>query len=248
MPTIARPESLLLHLDAGQDASYPGSGTTWSDLSGSGYDFTLVGSPTHVAGTAGHFAFDGIDDHAQGNTHASNFAGLNNITIESWGRLPSAGYDTFTFFSSISNYSSYLSGYNIVSAGDTSGTYANEDYSVGLFAGGSQSFASFYRPGTYFLHDDTWHLFTCVGTTSSNAMYFDGSLVSASYNVGNSSSNGSSSTMTGLDRYRIGGRDIAIAANQVSLVDIAIHRFYNVTLTAEDVAQNFAAQRGRFGV
>jgi len=35
---------LMLYLDASDAASYPGSGATWSDLSGNGYNFTLYNS------------------------------------------------------------------------------------------------------------------------------------------------------------------------------------------------------------
>ena len=35
---------LALHLDAGNAASYPGSGTTWTDLSGNGYNFNVNSS------------------------------------------------------------------------------------------------------------------------------------------------------------------------------------------------------------
>ena len=34
-------DGLVVHLDAGNSASYPGSGTTWYDLSGNGNDATL---------------------------------------------------------------------------------------------------------------------------------------------------------------------------------------------------------------
>src|SRR6056300_1744909 len=36
---------LVLNLDAGVLSSYPGSGTTWTDLSGNGYNHTLISSP-----------------------------------------------------------------------------------------------------------------------------------------------------------------------------------------------------------
>ena len=36
---------LVLSLDAGNKKSYPGSGTTWTDLSGSGYHHTLSSAP-----------------------------------------------------------------------------------------------------------------------------------------------------------------------------------------------------------
>ena len=37
---------LVLHLDAGNTSSYPGSGTTWTDLSVNGYNGTLTNGPT----------------------------------------------------------------------------------------------------------------------------------------------------------------------------------------------------------
>ena len=51
----------LLYLDAGDTASYPGSGTTWTDLSGNTNNATLNGSPTFTnAGVASYFSFNGI--------------------------------------------------------------------------------------------------------------------------------------------------------------------------------------------
>ena len=38
---------LLFHLDAGNASSYPGSGSTWTDLAGSGLTTTLYNSPTY---------------------------------------------------------------------------------------------------------------------------------------------------------------------------------------------------------
>lgn len=40
---------LQLWLDATNPDSYPGTGTTWSDLSGNGYDFTLNNAAAFVA-------------------------------------------------------------------------------------------------------------------------------------------------------------------------------------------------------
>jgi len=49
---------LRLHLDAGNAASYSGSGTTWTDLSTNTNNATLVGSPVFTsAGTGSYFTF-----------------------------------------------------------------------------------------------------------------------------------------------------------------------------------------------
>ncbi|HQC94422.1 MAG TPA: YDG domain-containing protein, partial [Aquabacterium sp.] len=45
-------DGLVLWLDAGNTASYSGSGTTWYDLSGNGYHGTLVGAPVYNASTS----------------------------------------------------------------------------------------------------------------------------------------------------------------------------------------------------
>lgn len=61
-PSIAR-NGLILHLDAANIKSYSGSGTTWSDLSTSKNNVTLVNTPTY--NNAGYFTFDGVNE--QGN-------------------------------------------------------------------------------------------------------------------------------------------------------------------------------------
>ena len=39
-------DGLVLCVDAANTKSYPGSGTTWTDVSGKGYDGTLTNGPT----------------------------------------------------------------------------------------------------------------------------------------------------------------------------------------------------------
>lgn len=56
-------DGLVLHLDAAKRDSYPGSGTTWYDLSGNGNNGTLTNGPT-FSGVAKNAAiqFDGSND------------------------------------------------------------------------------------------------------------------------------------------------------------------------------------------
>ena len=50
---------LVLNLDAANSSSYPGSGTTWTDLSGNGNNGTLVNGPTYNSSNGGNLAFNG---------------------------------------------------------------------------------------------------------------------------------------------------------------------------------------------
>ena len=52
---------LVLNLDAGNASSYPGTGTTWTDLSASANNGTLVSSPTYTAANGGGLVFNGTN-------------------------------------------------------------------------------------------------------------------------------------------------------------------------------------------
>ena len=54
---------LVLALDAANTKSYPGSGTTWTDLSGNGNNGTLTNGPTFNSANGGSIVFDGVDDY-----------------------------------------------------------------------------------------------------------------------------------------------------------------------------------------
>ena len=56
-------DGLVLALDAGNPKSYPGSGTTWFDLSGQGNNGTLINSPTYNNTNGGNFNFDEVNDY-----------------------------------------------------------------------------------------------------------------------------------------------------------------------------------------
>ena len=62
--------SLVLWLDAGISESYSGSGSTWSDISGNGYDGTIDGA-TYGSSDGGSFTFDGANDGVRINTYAA---------------------------------------------------------------------------------------------------------------------------------------------------------------------------------
>jgi len=56
-------DGLVLALDAGNTKSYPGSGTTWYDLSGNGNNGTLINSPTYNNTNGGNFNFDEVNNY-----------------------------------------------------------------------------------------------------------------------------------------------------------------------------------------
>jgi hypothetical protein len=74
---------LVLCLDAANPKSYPGSGTTWTDLSGRGNNGTLVNGVGYNSGNLGSLVFDGVNDYV----NIPNFSPLANspaCTISIW--------------------------------------------------------------------------------------------------------------------------------------------------------------------
>ena len=58
--------NLVQHLDAANSNSYSGSGSTWSDLTSSGVDGTLINSPTYSSTEGGgSFFLDGTSEYIQ---------------------------------------------------------------------------------------------------------------------------------------------------------------------------------------
>ena len=89
--------NLVLSLDAGNPASYPGSGATWTDTIGS-MPFTLVNSPTYNSANGGYIQFN--PGSGQYGFSTTNLGTLANWSIEAWhyydGTNTSAGPNIFT--------------------------------------------------------------------------------------------------------------------------------------------------------
>ena len=52
-------DGLVLNLDAGDPRSYPGSGTTWTNMSGGGHNATLINGATYNNANGGSIVLDG---------------------------------------------------------------------------------------------------------------------------------------------------------------------------------------------
>lgn len=76
-------DGLEVKLDASNNISYPGSGTTWSDVSGNGNHATLTNGPVFNSSNGGQFFFDGVNDFASGGAITST-SGNNSRTVILW--------------------------------------------------------------------------------------------------------------------------------------------------------------------
>ena len=84
-------DGLVLNLDAGDPRSYPGSGSTWTDLSGNGNSGTFGAStaaPTYNNANGGSLVFDGTNDYVSLGTPS---IGTGKITVSAWIKITTGG-------------------------------------------------------------------------------------------------------------------------------------------------------------
>ncbi len=89
-------DGLVVHYDAANTKSYPGSGTTWKDLSGKGNNGTIYGA-TFGSDNIGNIVFDGSNDYVS--TSSLNVTLSRNCSILFWFKdnNPDNWTDIFTF-------------------------------------------------------------------------------------------------------------------------------------------------------
>lgn len=224
---------LVLCLDAGNTKSYPGSGTTWTDLSGNGNNGTLVNTPTY--NTSGYFDFDYTQSENVTFSNTSSLQFLNRLpyTLEAWvypTRNPGANNWT-GIFDRESNAGSGRDGYNLYFLGSvgTDTYFFTERFTSGTY---NQSSVTLSQSITV----NNWHhiVGTYDGTTLS--LYRNGSLVGTpATTTGNITNTSKSLTIGVRGGNYFGGR-------------ISNTKIYNRALTTTEIQQNFNALRGRFGV
>ena len=83
-------DGLVLCLDAADKNSYPGSGTTWTDLSGNG-NATMVNSPVFSSTHPSSFSFDANTEYFS-LTNNNEMSMTGNVTLISWFKQPTTGY------------------------------------------------------------------------------------------------------------------------------------------------------------
>ena len=227
-------DGLVLALDAADRNSYPGSGTTWTDLSGFGRNGTLTNMEIPGDYSNTHFNFDAIDEWVDCSL-SSGLTGTGSWTMEAWFKVNGAPSNT-----------SYM---NVIVDTDATGASANMiavDYG-GTSLGGSQNqlvYAS--RPstgGSYtnllgpVLTQGVWYYASAVrnGTTDTK-LYTNGTL-SSTYS-------GNIPTAT-QPLVRIARWTDGTVYSNISVSSVKI---YNKALSAQEVSQNFNALRGRFGI
>ena len=210
---------LQLYLDAGNASSYPGSGTTWTDLSGNNLTGTLTNGPTYSATNGGSIVFDGSNDYVQ----CLGSLTVTAATFVTWiKRNGSQGQYDGILFSRGTN----TTGMNFKTSNQL-GYHWND-------AGNTYNWQSGLT-----IPDATWCMIAVSVTSTAATAYLcqTGGTTTATNTVNHASSL--------LNDIKIAQDD---AGSRFFNGNIAIAQLYNIALSAGQVSTNFEADRARFGV
>lgn len=212
---------LVLHLDAANSKSYPGSGTTWTDLGGLGNNGTLVNGPIYSAANKGSIVFDGVNDYLNTSYNIEAATSSNLQTFCSW------LYGTSTNNSFFGSAASSAGQFHLILNFQTATQIRFEE----SYYGGGQDQANFVTV----VANPTWNYACIVKTAVSKFdVYFNGSKV-----ITNATKTATSPAPFSLGRWWNG---------QICPANISNISIYNRALSAQEIQQNFEATRGRYGI
>ena len=223
-------DGLVLDLDAANPLSYPGSGTTWTDLSGNNNNGTLINGVGYTSSDGGALSFDGIDDYVGAGNLGSFYT---QGTISYW-----------MYSTAVENYRNPFSTHYLgINAGirfeqyTTASPYGGFSVVIGTDSSVYDGYS--YLPSSV-LSSNTWYNVVLVwNTTTNNATgYLNGvQKFSSSHTLWPTtlpSISIGSGFNSGLDRYFKGN----ISSTQI----------YNRALTPEEVQLNYNIFKGRYGL
>lgn len=215
---------LVLHLDAGNTASYPGTGTTWTDLTGNGNNATLVNF-TFNAANGGSIDFNSISTRATVAASSTIPYGSSARTLNMW---------IYTVASS------WARDQNNVFFYGTGG----DNYSFGLDMDYIYPQMQFWVYGSNDLYWTTtfnevgWKNICITYDTDRNVRIYENGVLTQNYLIPtalNTTANTPISIGCEGDNRYFDGRISAVY-------------MYNRAITAAEVLQNFNALKGRYGL
>ena len=210
-------DGIVLALDAGNTKSYPGSGTTWTDLSGNSNTGTLTNGPTFSSDNGGAVVFDGSNDYVD----VSGSTTVSAATFLAWVRLDG---DQNSNAGVIFSRGADVSGMNFRGLTEEISYHWNGAVNTYTWNSGLT------------VPQQEWCMMAVTVTSSVATAYLCRS--SGTTSATNNVSHGS----TTLDSIEIGRDQLGRYFDG----RISVAMVYNKALTASEVQQNYNALKGRY--
>ena len=238
-PTIVR-ESLELALDAASLRSYPGSGTTWYDISGNGSHLTLNSASTWVSnGAASYMNFEsGIAKYLPGGyltTIPGTTSGTGTICIFSTVKAPDGDWKTLVRGTPADPDHQVI-------------IYSNDGISLGMYdndAGGFQDTGFDMNTLPNYTSQFNFMVWKFADISPYYQFYYNNNLSSpqATLTTSYAAFNSGFSCIGG---YHDGSNSPTVFSQEFGKISVFL--YYSKHLTTAELEQNYNALRGRFGL
>ena len=211
---------LVLCLDAANRKSYPGSGTSWYNLSGTINTGTLTNGPTFSAANMGSIVFDGVDDYVTGigSSIVPTSTAAYTVSVWCYRNTNNTGYKEL-----LAQWTNANSGNSFFFGFDNSAVRFTDNWNPITVAGAGNT--------------NVWMNLVGVYTVSNAYIYLNGVLAATK---------GSGFTYTGTGPLII-GRQGELSSEYFD-GRISNVKVYNRALTATEILQNYNATKSRFGL
>jgi len=230
-PNIVK-EGLVLYLDAASGTSYSPytSGTTWRDISGNGNNGTLTNGPTYSSANGGSFVFDGVDDYAQITPIQPTF-----FTLSVW-------FKATGIPSSNDLYGGYLIGSNPQLFNNAVQYSLSYSWTSQRITFGVQSNTTPISTADNTVLRNTDYSVITVYNGQQRLIYINSLLIASDNYTTNPIYPTTGNLNTQIGRWGFGEYGRYFNGN------IYTAQIYNRALSAQEVLQNYNAQKSRFGL
>lgn len=223
-------DGLVLYLDAGKTNSYPGTGTTWTDLSGNSLNGTLVNGPTYNSANLGSIVFDGSNDHVTV-TNNSLLNPTTAISIGSYFNISSFGINNYApIVIKQNNFNSFFEQYSLLLTSTL----------VGFVITGTDRVQKIASSNLDYRNQTVYAVGTCDTSNDEMKLYINGTLITT---ISFTSTFDISTNLIGIGGT---GGQAAIAYPGYSNGKIYNVQIYNRALSQIEVTQNYDALKTRF--
>ncbi len=246
-------DGLVFYVDAGNEDSYPGTGTTWSDLvggnDGSFNNMDDINNPSnnYDSGNGGSIVFDGVDEYVDFGSGLFSFQPNEPLTISCWVKDIGSGNEAIiSNMNSSSPYNGWEFGFNQFNwlFFDLEHTWNTSGKGIAIKVEGVSRSGFKNFTVTYDGSSPT----TLSDSLNSINFYVDGAVYTTSKAMRNSNADGFSQTssISYNSKFCIGTRNGLGPFGTWLSGEVNTSCIYNRALSSTEVLQNYNALKNRF--
>jgi hypothetical protein len=217
-------DGLVLAVDAANKKSYPGSGTTWNDLSGNAINGTLTNGPVFSTANVGIIDFDGSNDYIQLQSDGTGTFNNQIFSLGMWFKVDSlASYNVLFSYDYTAHSAPYYATHLRLETSGRIRFHWNNGANRSMFT------------ATGVIVADTWYNIYITFKSGKQQIFLNGTLIK-------------SATLS--DTITFYNQEVWIGRSNFSSGytngKITLFNYYNRELSAAEILQNYNATKSRF--